>query len=60
MPKTNLGYWEPKLARNVERDTEQNKRLVDAGWKVIRVWEHECRGEELGYTVFCIERMVRA
>lgn len=60
MPKTNLGYWGPKLARNVERDGEQTKRLVEAGWTVIRVWEHECHNGDLGYTVFCIERMVKA
>ncbi len=40
-PKANRNYWEPKLARNVERDLVTTKRLKRAGWKVIRVWEHD-------------------
>ena len=40
-PKRNEDYWLPKLARNIERDRETDNRLHDAGWLVIRVWEHE-------------------
>lgn len=39
-PKTNADYWTPKLERNVERDREHDKALTEAGWKVVRVWEH--------------------
>ena len=41
MPRTNAAYWIPKLERNVERDIETNKILRAAGWKVVRVWEHQ-------------------
>lgn len=41
MPSTNAGYWEPKLARNRQRDREQTDALQQAGWLVARVWEHE-------------------
>jgi DNA mismatch endonuclease (patch repair protein) len=41
MPKANSDYWTPKLLRNVERDHEVDARLQQAGWRVIRVWEHE-------------------
>ncbi len=41
-PKTNQAYWLPKLAENQERDRRQTGRLKVAGWKVFRVWEHEC------------------
>jgi len=41
-PKTNKDYWLPKLAKNKERDERQTKRLQESGWKVIRVWEHDC------------------
>lgn len=44
MPRANRDYWEPKLARNVERDTRVTAELRDAGWTVIRVWEHEDTG----------------
>lgn len=39
-PKRNEDYWLPKLARNIERDRETDAVLNEAGWKVIRVWEH--------------------
>jgi DNA mismatch endonuclease (patch repair protein) len=38
---SNSGWWADKLQRNVERDEETNARLVQEGWLVIRVWEHE-------------------
>ena len=41
-PKSNRDYWLPKLAENKERDKRQSLRLRKAGWKVIRVWEHDC------------------
>lgn len=40
-PKKNTHYWGPKIARNIERDQEQNARLEAAGWRVLRIWEHE-------------------
>jgi len=40
VPGTNAGYWEPKIARNVERDAETTVALVAAGWTVLRYWEH--------------------
>jgi DNA mismatch endonuclease (patch repair protein) len=41
MPSSNVGYWLPKLRRNVDRDHETDTRLTGAGWQVVRVWEHE-------------------
>ena len=40
-PKVNSDYWGPKLKRNVERDREIDLSLEAAGWRVVRVWEHE-------------------
>jgi DNA mismatch endonuclease, patch repair protein len=40
-PRSNAGYWLPKLARNVERDRQVDGALARSGWTVIRVWEHE-------------------
>jgi DNA mismatch endonuclease, patch repair protein len=40
VPQANPGYWERKLARTVERDARVTERLADAGWTVIRIWEH--------------------
>lgn len=46
-PKTNQGYWGPKLERNVARDSANTAQLVEAGWAVIRVWEHEPASDAL-------------
>jgi len=39
-PKNNEWYWSPKLARNVERDRAADDALIEAGWTVVRLWEH--------------------
>lgn len=41
LPRTNSDYWLPKLGRNIERDRETDALLRDAGWMVLRYWEHE-------------------
>ncbi|MFD4369369.1 very short patch repair endonuclease [Rhodococcus sp. NPDC058521] len=40
-PKNNAEWWAEKLAGNVRRDRDTDDRLTEAGWTVIRVWEHE-------------------
>ena len=40
-PKTNAAFWKKKLARNKARDREVTRVLRKAGWRVLRVWEHE-------------------
>ncbi|MGH9046085.1 MAG: very short patch repair endonuclease, partial [Acidimicrobiales bacterium] len=40
-PRSNSTYWRPKLERNVQRDAITNQLLQRAGWRVIRVWEHQ-------------------
>ena len=39
-PKNNDWYWSPKLAKNVERDRAADEALAQAGWAVVRLWEH--------------------
>ncbi|MUN38540.1 very short patch repair endonuclease [Actinomadura litoris] len=39
--RTNADYWAEKVTRNQERDAETDRLLGEAGWQVIRVWEHE-------------------
>lgn len=39
--RTNAGYWSAKIQRNRDRDRETNSLLADAGWTVLRFWEHE-------------------
>jgi DNA mismatch endonuclease, patch repair protein len=40
-PRTNAAFWRKKIARNRERDGEVTRTLRKAGWRVLRVWEHE-------------------
>lgn len=37
----NAEYWVPKLEGNVVRDRRTDDALRDAGWTVVRIWEHE-------------------
>jgi DNA mismatch endonuclease, patch repair protein len=39
--KVNGWYWPAKIQRNVDRDRDTDRRLREAGWEVVRVWEHE-------------------
>ncbi len=38
---TNSDYWAEKVRRNRERDAETDRLFAEAGWTVIRFWEHE-------------------
>ena len=40
-PKANAEFWRAKIETNRQRDADTNRRLTEAGWMVIRVWEHE-------------------
>jgi len=36
--QTNRSYWLPKIERNMERDKEVEKELVELGYTVLRFW----------------------
>lgn len=40
-PSANRNYWMAKIEGNRTRDRDTDARLKEAGWVVIRVWEHE-------------------
>ena len=40
-PRTNEDWWRRKLAENRARDQDTDRRLREAGWLPVRVWEHE-------------------
>ncbi len=40
-PKNNADWWRAKIEGNRARDRDTDERLADAGWTVVRVWEHE-------------------
>lgn len=40
-PHSNHGWWRQKLEANVARDRRSDAALREAGWEVVRVWEHQ-------------------
>lgn len=51
--KTNAGYWNGKIARNVDRDRRHLAALRADGWKAHVVWECEIKNAGL------LKRLVR-
>mgnify|MGYP002841837932 FL=1 len=44
-PSTNTAYWRDKIEGNRRRDQETDELLAQAGWEVLRFWEHEDEDE---------------
>lgn len=42
-PRSSRPFWSRKLEENVRRDSRQTRELEEAGWAVVRIWEHEVR-----------------
>lgn len=40
-PRKRHDFWAAKLTANIQRDRRQTQALLDAGWRVVRLWEHE-------------------
>lgn len=40
-PKTNDQWWRAKIEANVRRDRRVDEQLIQAGWRPVRIWEHE-------------------
>lgn len=40
-PKRNAEFWRDKIETNQRRDADTDRRLEDAGWLPVRIWEHE-------------------
>ena len=45
-PKSNIEFWDAKIARNRHRDEVTAAHLEALGWTVITVWECELRSSE--------------
>lgn len=56
-PRSNNEYWDPKLARNVERDAEVNSFYLQHGWSLLRIWEHEIK-QDFNNTINKIEQFI--
>ena len=43
MPKSRVGFWREKFARNVERAGRDTRKLQELGWSVSVIWECETK-----------------
>ena len=55
-PKTRTEFWRAKISGNMSRDAETERLLRQAGWRVLRFWEHEDPAE----VALAIERELQA
>jgi len=39
-------FWEAKIAANRARDSRNHRKLRQAGWTVVRIWEHQIEADE--------------
>jgi DNA mismatch endonuclease, patch repair protein len=53
-PKNNEWYWSPKLQKNVERDRAADAALAEAGWIVVRLWEHVPIAEAIAMVIAAV------
>jgi DNA mismatch endonuclease (patch repair protein) len=47
-PNASADWWRTKLEDNVRRDRDTDRRLADAGWLSLRIWEHENPSDAAG------------
>jgi len=50
-PANNADFWIKKIQSNVDRDCRVNSDLEKAGWKVMRIWEHDLKKDRLMATI---------
>jgi DNA mismatch endonuclease (patch repair protein) len=57
LPSSNHDWWKQKLAANAARDMDTNRILEDAGWTVLRFWEHQSAQEGADIVDATLERL---
>lgn len=58
IPKSNQGYWVPKLEKNRKRDEENYAALRKDGWIVLMVWECELKKSVRGKRLEQLEQQI--
>ena len=60
VPKTNVEFWQAKVARNIERDLKSAQILDTLAWTFITVWECELTKKNRKAAINRIEADLRA
>lgn len=50
VPKTRTEWWLHKIGTNISNDTNAEKALLEAGWKIIKIWECQLKKTEIDNT----------
>ena len=58
-PKSNTEWWIEKVADNKRRDASKTAQIESLGWRVLRFWEHELKGEAAYRTAATVYKCVR-
>lgn len=58
MPKTNISFWESKIARNRERDVQRRAELSMLGWHAVIVWECQLKPKVREITLAELENLL--
>ena len=58
-PATREEYWQAKFRANMERDTRNQQKLLESGWRVAIVWECALRGQGHLETAVKLDRWLR-
>jgi DNA mismatch endonuclease, patch repair protein len=59
-PKQNAEFWRAKILGNRQRDRAVNRLLRNAGWQVLRIWEHSLRKKQQVRTAARFKRFLSA
>lgn len=60
MPQSNGEFWRKKLETNKKRDRLVGRTLRKAGWRVLRIWEHDLRPRNRERLVKRLNRFMEA
>jgi DNA mismatch endonuclease (patch repair protein) len=45
-PSSNTEYWNAKLDSNIKRDQNNLKKLIEAGWEPLVIWECQTTNQD--------------
>ena len=54
----NRRYWSAKIKGNQRRDRRNNRRLTQAGLRVLRIWEHELSVGDSGRVIARLKKLL--
>lgn len=51
LPKSNEGYWHPKIQKNISKDQNNKATLSIKSWKSVTVWECQLKRDSMHQTL---------